>query len=329
MSIYITEADDINLVFLGLVEKLDPILNADLIVSATVDCGRGGRWKGVVREIDFKVGDACLVYLPDAIVPKDAVGMGFMKNSNWRVRMQRFRGAPSEVVIAKTELDHEIGTDLTKEMRVRKYFKPVTKDMHCPILGGFPQMLPRTDEPHYQSKPALVNMLHGKPYYITQKMDGTSCTAYKHKGHFGVCNRNNELAYKEDVAYWIVADRYELKERLPEGMAIQFEVCGGKIQANPMGLKLISGFAFNVFNIQTQRYLEYKALVEFTDWIGFPMCDVVDEGSRFSSLFNMDELANGEYGNGKTHEGVVVRSQRNELGHAPISFKIINLGYGK
>jgi hypothetical protein len=36
----------------------------------------------------------------------------------------------------------------------------------------------------------------------------------------------------------------------------------------------------------------------------------------------------GVYGNGKQREGVVIRSQENH-GHAPISFKVINLGFEK
>jgi len=51
--------------------------------------------------------------------------------------------------------------------------------------------------------------------------------------------------------------------------------------------------------------------------------------SRGDIKNTIETLGKGTYSNGKQREGVVVRSQENELGHKPISFKVINLDYEK
>ena len=53
------------LVYVGKIVLLEDIPNAHFIKSATVVCGKGGKWRGVVRKSDFSKGDKCLVYLPD------------------------------------------------------------------------------------------------------------------------------------------------------------------------------------------------------------------------------------------------------------------------
>ncbi len=42
----------------------------------------------------------------------------------------------------------------------------------------------------------------------------------------------------------------------------------------------------------------------------------------------LETRGEGVYLNGKQREGVIIRSQQND-GHAPISFKVINLGFEK
>ena len=72
------------LVYVGKIIAIDAIPNADQIVSATVICGQGGKWKGVVRKADMGLNDLCLVFLPDALIP-ECDDMRFMAASGWRV----------------------------------------------------------------------------------------------------------------------------------------------------------------------------------------------------------------------------------------------------
>ncbi len=322
--------DNKGLVYIGKIVAIEAIPNADQIVSATVVCGTGGKWRGVVRKAELGLNDLCIVYLPDALIP-ESDDMRFMATSGWRVKMRRFRGAPSEVVIT-TIAEHNrmgfyVGQDLTSACGVTKYHKPVPAHLQGLAKGNFPGFIPKTDELNYQRHGELVDDLVGNPYYITEKADGSSTTAYRYKGEFGLCSRNLELERNENNGYWKVAQKYKVEEKLPEGIALQWETCGPGIQSNPMGLTEIDGFAFSGYNILEHRYLSMYQLSKLCNDLQFPMCPVLDEGDSFSKQ-GIELLGEGKYANGKQREGVVVRSQDN-VGSVPISFKVINLGYEK
>lgn len=318
------------LVFVGKIIAIEAIPNADFLVSAMVICGKGGKWRGVVRKTDFCLDDKCVVYLPDAKIPENNSSMSFMKNSDWRVKMRRFRGAPSEVVVMPLNRDlyeyWEIGKDLTEFYEVTKYCKPVPANLQGKAKGPFPGFIPKTDELNYQMHLELVDELHGKHFYITEKADGSSTTAFRYKGQFGICSRNWELERDENNGYWQVAKKYQLEEKLPEGYALQWETCGPKIQGNPMGLNVVDGFAFSAYKIDEHRYLEMSDFHAFVDEMKFPSVKQIYIGSSFDKV-GVENLGEGKYSNGKEREGVVVRSQFNVANGKPISFKVINLGY--
>lgn len=317
------------LVYVGKIIAIDAIPDADQVVSATVICGHGGKWKGVVRKAELGLGDMCEVYLPDALIPEDDVRMGFMKANGWRVKMRKFRGAPSEVVIMPygITLGHElpIGYDLTVLRRVSKYNKPISSHLQGKAKGNFPAFIPKTDELNYQRYGELVDQLVGLPYYITEKADGSSTTAYRYKGEFGLCSRNLELERNPNNGFWKVAMKYAVEEKLPDGVALQWETIGPGIQSNPHGISEIDGLAFTAYNIGQHRYFSFGELKDLCKEMEFPMCPVVAEGESFSRE-GVELLGEGKYANGKEREGVVVRSQEN-VGTMPISFKVINLGY--
>lgn len=316
------------LVYIGKVVSTDPIDGADFIMCATVVCGDGGRWKGVVKKSEIKVGDLCTVYLPDSLIPCRE-DMKFMESSGWRVRMRRFKGAPSEVVIMPLQLAcNKVGTDCTHSLGVTRYYKPIPISLQGKAKADFPSFVPKTDEPNYQSCIGMVNELHGLPFYITEKVDGSSTTAFKYQGSFGVCSRNWEIEPDENIGYWTVSNKYQLHKKLPEGIALQWETCGPKIQGNPLDLKETEGYAFSAYDIDEREYLEMRDFLRLCKQLRFPVCAVVDSGTSFDK-YSVERLGEGSYANGKPREGVVVRSTRNMLGHKPISFKVINLAYDK
>lgn len=321
--------DTESLVFIGKIVEMMPIDGADFIVSATVVCGDGGKWRGVVRKTEFIQGDLCIVYLPDSQIPENDY-MPFMKSSGWRVKMRRFKGAPSEVVIMpvlEVLRVNSCGDDVTGILGVTKYHKPIPAHLQGISKGPFPSFIPKTDELNYQRHPELVDAMVDRFYYITEKADGSSTTAYRYKGEFGLCSRNLELERNEDNGYWKVAIKYKLEEKLPEGYALQWETCGPGIQGNPMGLKEIDGFAFSAYNIDKNKYLEMMDLWSLLDRLKFPPCKVLSVQRSFSKE-GLELLGEGLYENGNQREGVVVRSQEN-VRHAPLSFKVINLNFEK
>jgi RNA ligase (TIGR02306 family) len=321
------------LVYVGKIIELDRIIGADFILSATVVCGSGGKWKGVINISDFNVNSLCstnslcMVYLPDSLIPRSEE-MKFMESSKWRVRMRRFKGAPSEVLIMPCNYNFTVGYDLTELLGVTKYHKPIPVNLQGKAKGDFPSFIPKTDEPNYQNLEGreYLDKLHEDAYYISEKADGSSTTAFKYKGKFGVCSRNWELELDEDNGYWQVARKYDLENKLPEGIALQWETCGPNIQCNSMDLKSIDGFAFSGYNIAENRYLTMDEFIDLCRDIEFPRCKLIKYGISFDKN-TVETLGGGFYENGHPREGVVVRSCENKLGHKPISFKVINLDY--
>lgn len=212
---------------IGRITELTPIENADRIVSATVVCGHAGKWMGVVQKGEFNVGDKCEVFLQDAVLPPDP-RWEFMEKYHWRVRMQRFRGVPSECLIVPAAwfLDMcEVGDDIAEVEQVTKYEKAIPAQLQGDIYGNFPSFIPKTDEPNFQAVPEIVQALVGHPWVATVKYDGTSCTAYLHEGHFGVCSRNWEMKPGNNI-YWKMVEKYKLEDQLIDDLALQFEIIG-------------------------------------------------------------------------------------------------------
>lgn len=316
----------IELAFVGKIVDIKDIPDSDFISCATVVCGSGGKWKGVIRKVDFTLGDSCVVYLPDAVLPATNPDSRFLPGG--RVRMRRFRGAPSEVLIMPYKEGLDVGTDLTIPLGVTKYFKSLPSNMQGNALGSFPSFIPKTDELNYQRHGDLVEALHGKPYYVTEKADGSSTTAFKHEGRFGICSRNWELSCAPNNGYWNVSDKYKVEKRLPDGYAIQWETCGPSIQKNRMGFPGLDGVMFSAYNIKEKKYLNMNEVIALSKEMSFPMVKILDQGTAFNKD-TVELLGEGKYaGSGQEREGVVVRSQENLIeDYRPISFKVINLNY--
>lgn len=303
---------------IGKIIQIDAIENADRIEQATVVCGAGGKWKGVTVKGQFGVGDLCEVYLQDSIMP-DTERFAFLKSKT--IRIAKLRGAYSECLIMPLTVDGNVGYDISFQMGVTKYTKPLP--LSADIKGNFPIFIPKTDEPNFQTVPELVKALCGKPAYVTQKMDGTSITIYNQDG-WHICSRNYEIA---DTGLF---DPYKT---FPEGYAIQMEFVGDGIQSNPAGISGKRGFVFNVYEIEKRRYLNY---VEAMDFALQYRLDFVNTICTFHS-FDADEtalrnLSVGKYANGKAQEGIVVRptiEQQVETseGWKRLSFKVINAEY--
>lgn len=316
------------LVYAGCIVAIDPIEGADRIELATVVCGEGGKWNGVVARGEYTVGDTATVYLQDAVVPPSD-SMKFLEKHDWRVRMARFRGAPSECVVVPLCGDYDVGTDLTELLGVTKYVKCVPSTLNGVPCGNFPSFIPKTDEPNFQTAYRLVDAIRGQPWYATVKADGSSTTAYRLGDHFGVCSRNLELGDSEGNGLWRIAREYDLRERLPDGIALQWETVGPGIQKNPLGLGRIEPRAFDAYLIKEQRYMSRCERSELCAVLKFPTVDEIICDLDFDlDKTSMQEMARGHYASGKVREGIVIRPVKEQwVGQSRLSFKVINLDY--
>lgn len=309
---------------IGLIKEIRPIEDADRIEAATVICGQAGKWEGVVQKGQFKTGDKCNVFLPDALLP-ERPEFAFMEKHHWRVRIARFCGVPSECLIMAMMVDGEIGDDIAATLGVTKYEKSIPVQMQGDIYGDFPSFIPKTDEPSFQVVPEIVQALVDKPYVITVKYDGTSCTAYRLDGHFGVCSRNWEMKPGPSI-YWKMAEKYNLEKWIADGTAYQFEIVGPSIQNNPLGLKENEIRLFAMWDIDDRVFYSVVDMSAFTLPIGIPYVDIAESGDAFPTLSDdeLRSLAEGYYPNLQPREGIVIRSAEEMTTDNRLSFKVRN-----
>lgn len=162
-----------NLASVQEVISIEPHPNADKLEFATV-LG----YRCIVPKDTYKVGDRVVFIMPDSCLPSDHHALEpFLKNcgKSGRIRAIKLRGEWSMgLIIEKTCSD--IGTDLTKVYRIRKYEQPLPSNIEA--LGGLPYWLPKTDEEQWQSVVDVINKKLGNPVTVTLKMDGTSATFF-------------------------------------------------------------------------------------------------------------------------------------------------------
>lgn len=309
------------LAVIGRVIETVNIPNADLIIQAFVDCADAGKWSGVVGK-DMKVGDLVTVFLQDAVFPPSE-RWAFMERHKWRVRMARFKGVPSECVIVPGAPDMPPGTDMTEALGVTKHEKPVPAGMGGDAVGAFPSFLPKTDEPNFQTVDFAELMR--QPFYVTEKADGSSCTAWYDEAGLHVASRNWELeeltATGAQNVYWRTARAYKL-EAMPMNTAIQFEVVGPGVQGNPMGLQNLEGRMFGAF--QRDEFGKWHRLTRDKLPVGMPLASEIDAPQRPHTPDELRALAAIKYANGKPGEGVVIRAIDQSW-----SFKVLNLSYSQ
>jgi RNA ligase (TIGR02306 family) len=325
------------LAFIGKIVSIEPIPDADKIVSVTVVCGSGGKWRTVMSKDDAKDGDKVVVFLHDAIVPQ-LPQLAFMEKYKWRVKICRFKGALSEVVALSVKqfpelADYDVGTDVTELLKVEKYQKPIPPNIQGEIESAFPSFIPKTDEILYQrlEKSFLDDML-SRPVYLTDKYDGMSVTYYLKDDHFGACSRNYELKYNPNNIIFKLAEQYKIRDALRNmggNKAIQCELIGEKVQGNPLKIRGNDIRIFDIYDIDERQYIKVDKLMDYCNQYKLPMVAVVATGKI--PLDEIIKYASGEYKEkpGIIKEGVVVRTI-NEI-YSPnrerYSFKVINPDY--
>jgi len=138
------------------------------------------------------------------------------------------------------------------------------------VKGQFPGFLPKTDEIRVQVLESVLERHRGKTFYVTEKLDGTSFTAFVRQGEFGICSRNlwmDEADQSNVLSRVATSLRLEEKlrtarERLGHDLAIQAEVIGPGIQKNKYALKEVTLRVFSVLNVDAYRLLDHSAQME-------------------------------------------------------------------
>ena len=251
------------------IDALVPIEGADAI-----ECAHVGGWKVVAQKGLYNVGDLAVYFEIDSWIPhelapflskgKDPREYEGIKGE--RLRTIKLRGQISQGLLMPLDaIDMPFGLvegeDVTEELGIVKWEKPIPAQLSGIAKGGFPSRIPKTDQERVQnlSKEIEIAAQNGAKFEITEKLEGSSMTCYMIDGEFGVCSRNMDLLRDENNTFWKVAIRDKFEERMKKveyDFAIQGELVGPNVQSNIYKLDRHEFFVFDVYNIQSGCYLD-------------------------------------------------------------------------
>jgi RNA ligase (TIGR02306 family) len=322
-----------NLATVQEVQALKAIPDADFIELAII---KG--WQCVAKKGEFQVGDLCVYFEVDSFLPIDDERYEFLqknsyrnneymddgsgeKGKGFRIKTISLRGEISQGLALPISQFPEIenavpGIDVTELLRVRKWEVPEYIGNMGIAVGTKPHGIPTTDETRLQSMTEYLEAFRGKPYYISTKLDGTSCSVYLKDGKVGVCGRNEE--YKEDVAtsgMWKWVTESGLKDRLlafGQNIALQGEFCGAGIQKNRLKLKEHNLFIFDVVHLADGEIKKagLQEMLAICKELQLDAVPIEETGESFDyTLEELLEKAKGKYESGLDKEGIVVRTQ--------------------
>lgn len=328
--------------------EINPIEGADSIEVATI-LG----WKVVVAKSEnFQVGDLVIYCEIDSVFPEKPE-FEFLRSKKFRIKTIRLRGQISQgIVFPLSLLENNLfsfekveGFDVTGELEITKYEPPVPGSLQGVAKGNFPSFIPKTDETRVQGLYRTLKENEGKSFYITQKLDGTSFTAYykaerDEDGHpeterVGVCSRNWELELSDSNDYISMFTELNLGNKLgifEWDIAIQGELVGPGIQKNPLKLEKKQLFVFDIFLIDEQRYMSLEEMEKFCSTWELNMVPVIEKD--FKMITSIDDIVNMSISKSVLNpqvwtEGLVFRlNDDSKLGrYDRVSFKAINPEY--
>jgi RNA ligase (TIGR02306 family) len=335
------------------VNAVEPIANADAIEKVRV-LG----WWVVVKKGEHRPGDKVVYCEIDSLLPErpefeflrassfrpartDPEG-GVTLPAGFRIKTVKLRGQVSQGICFPLSIlpggaPAEEGADVSELLGVRKWEPPLPVGMGGKVKGGFPGFLPKTDETRVQVLEPVLERHRGKTFYVTEKLDGTSFTAFFRQGEFGICSRNLWMDEADETNILVrVARGLKLeekmraaRERLGFDLAVQAEVIGPGIQKNKYGLKAVALRVFNVLNVNAYRLLDHGAMLEVLAGLGL---EPVPQLGTVVLNHTVDELVAFSEGASVLNpqaqrEGVVLRppvEEHDEDVGGRLSFKVIN-----
>ena len=252
------------------VRETRAIEGADAIELAVVD-----GWICVTKKGEFAAGDAVIYCEIDSFLPVREEFEFLRKSSlkvmddreGFRLRTVKLRGQISQGLLLDPSIlgrEFSVGEEVTEELGIVNYEAPIPACLGGDVVGGFPAFIAKTDEERIQNLAADFDSFRGRSFYVSEKIDGTSFTAFVHEEQFGVCGRNWQLAEDASNSHWRVVRDLDLRGRmktLGRSLAIQGELVGPGIQKNRYALKGPTVFVFNVFDIAASAYV-HKAEME-------------------------------------------------------------------
>lgn len=316
---------------------------------------RIGGWY-VISQIDqFKVDDLVVFFEVDSWVPTEFapfLSRGrepsvFNGIKGERLKTIKIRGAISQGLILPTEQFHDYilqqgvkeikdGLDLTELLGIQKW-EPPGPSTFTASKGPVPYFIPSTDIPRIQNMKPEVVLDPGSVYYVTEKLEGETFTAYYYDGVFGICSHNHDLKLDADTNFNASAEKYDLQtilETLDMNIVIQAEQIGAGIQGNIYNLPDIQLRFFSALDLDRREYLSVEAMQTLFSGLELPMAPLVEsyytvpEGTSIDDILEDAEgfpSLEDDFKENLMPEGLVFTSRDTDAGR--IVFKALNNKY--
>lgn len=314
-----------------IVANVSPIPDAD-----NIEVIRVLGWNCVTKKDEFQVGDLCVYCEIDSVMPDNNPEFAFLEKSRYRIKTKKLRGVVSQGICFPLSIlpenQYEIDQDVTDILGIEKYEPKSTAQLSGEIQGLFPSFISKTDETRVQTFGRALAKTVGLKCDFTEKLDGTSSTFFVNDGEFGVCSRNMQLKWGDNV-YHEMARKYDLENELRalgRNIAIQGEVVGAGIQSNKYKFEQEERklFVFNVIDIDTRTYMNNRQVEQFCKENGLLSVPILGEVTIINDIDYFVDLSIGKsviYP--KTErEGIVIRAinDMNDPLIGRFSFKAIN-----
>lgn len=337
------------------ISTIEPIEGADAIERARV-LG----WWVVVKRGEHRPGDRVVYCEIDSLLPErpefEFLRKGCFRPAilgasgetllpaGFRIKTVRLRGQISQGICFPLSIlpsgapihDMPDGTDVTAILGIVKFDPPLPASLSGRVKGQFPGFVPKTDETRVQVLESVIARHRGKTFYYTEKLDGTSFTAFHRAGEFGLCSRNQWLDETDlDNSMCRIAVESELAGKLAAArarhgfdLAIQGEVIGPGIQKNKYGLKRAELHVFNIVDLDAFRLVDHARMLAIAAEMGLQVVPQLGTLVLDHSVDQLVELSMGPSALAPKvpREGIVLRPlvDENDPELGRLSFKAIN-----
>ena len=346
------------------VVAIDPILNADRIVHATII-----GWKCITAiDNNIKVNDLVIYIEIDSRVNSEDHRFSFLDKRNFKVKTLKMKNVYSQGLIMPLKDFPEIknpveGVDVTELLKITKietdepgecspshekqgkldrflckfsWYRKIRPIFFPKKDKGWPSEIPHTDETRIQAIASKVMPYFlTKKWYITTKIDGQSATYYYKKktigkDFFGIYSR--ELRKREDdTCSWSrIAKEKDLKTKLGrygKSIWIQGEIAGPGIQKNKNKFKELRFFVFNIYIVDEKRYMTPREMITFCSANGLDMVPLLQNDISLEGK-TIDDLVTMSKGISEwSPEDLregIVIREMDNYNISRISFKVIN-----
>jgi len=314
-------------------------------------------WQVVTRRGEFKENQFAVAFEIDSWVPhtlapflsKGKEPRVFEEVLGERLKTVKLRGEISQGLLLPISIlekyniySFQENDDLTDILGIKKWERP---EDWIPAMakGSFPGFIEKTDQTRIQNLPNILEQYKNELFEETIKLDGSSMTMYyltnnsSYKSseleyQFGVCSRNLELKEDETNSFWKIAHKFNVLNKMisnypNRSLAIQGELIGPSIQNNYEKVLKNEFYVFDIFDIETQKYLNPEERYEIVKNLGLNHVPILNKALNISQKFNsiqeMLKNAEGEGMNkGVKREGKVYKHLNSDF-----SFKTISNSY--